>query len=147
MPPTHARSYASPSYASPPLPVLVTQRDLPRALAVVVAGTLVVSWLGLQLDALYIDDQRTDFYFPCVRSCCCLRVMDRSIAVSGLRANATARVATARWGTSSSRTRRSWSSRDTSNTVRLAHSLRTSAPPYRARDTHKARTVTTVAPS
>lgn len=64
--PAHARgTYASPSYASPPPPVLVTEAQLPRVLAVAVAGTLSAAWLALQLDAFYAgDDQHTDFYFP-----------------------------------------------------------------------------------
>lgn len=70
MPPAHARgTYASPSYASPPPPVLVTEADLPRVIAVVVFGTLAASWLALQLDAYYAaDDQHADFYFPYERA-------------------------------------------------------------------------------
>lgn len=68
MPPAR-RTYASPSYASPPLPVFVTEADLPRVIAVVVFGTLAASWLALQLDAYFAADGRhDDFYFPYERT-------------------------------------------------------------------------------
>lgn len=68
MPPARG-TYASPSYASPPPPVLVTEADLPRVIAVAVFGTLAASWLALQLDAYFAaDDQHNDFYFPYERT-------------------------------------------------------------------------------
>lgn len=67
MAPTTARGYASPSYASPPPPVLVDERSLPRVLVVVTVGTLLVAMLALQLDVFYAaDEQYTNFLFPCV---------------------------------------------------------------------------------
>lgn len=67
MPPAAARAYASPSYASPPLPVLVDERLLPRVLAVVAVGCGAVAWLALQLDAQFAaDEQHAAFLFPCV---------------------------------------------------------------------------------
>lgn len=50
----------------PPPPVLVTREDLPRIVAVVVAGYAAVFWLALQLDAYFAPDDGDDaFYYPC----------------------------------------------------------------------------------
>lgn len=59
--------YWSPSYRGPPLPVLVTAKDLPRVLLVVVVGTLLSMLLALKLDAYFAqDDQDANFYLPYV---------------------------------------------------------------------------------
>ncbi|RLN58505.1 hypothetical protein BBJ28_00006917 [Nothophytophthora sp. Chile5] len=56
--------------AMPPVPVLVSQKDLPRVLAIVVVGYVVVAWLALQLDAYFAaEDQDEDFNFPFVFTC------------------------------------------------------------------------------
>ncbi|KAF1321134.1 hypothetical protein FI667_g12080, partial [Globisporangium splendens] len=64
-----AYAYSSPSYRGPPLPVLVTEKDLPRALLVVALGTLLAALLALQLDAFYTaqdgsEKQDAAFYYP-----------------------------------------------------------------------------------
>lgn len=52
---------------TPPVPVQVSQKDLPRVLVVLVAGYGAVSWLALQLDAYFAeDDQDESFSFPFV---------------------------------------------------------------------------------
>ncbi|KAF4030973.1 hypothetical protein GN244_ATG17216 [Phytophthora infestans] len=49
----------------PPVPVQVSQKDLPRALAVLVLGYAAVSWLVLQLDGYFAaDEQDENFSFP-----------------------------------------------------------------------------------
>ncbi|TYZ68130.1 hypothetical protein PybrP1_000930 [[Pythium] brassicae (nom. inval.)] len=77
MPPATAHhGYASPSYASPPLPVLVDERSLPRVLTVVAVGTLVVTWLALQLDAYFAaDEHHPAFLFPCALWGCNIAVL------------------------------------------------------------------------
>ncbi|RLN87376.1 hypothetical protein BBJ28_00001446 [Nothophytophthora sp. Chile5] len=56
--------------AMPPVPVLVSQKDLPRVLAIVIVGYVGVTWLALQLDAYFAaEDQDEDFNFPFVFTC------------------------------------------------------------------------------
>lgn len=50
---------------STPVPVLVSQKDLPRAIAVVALGYAAVSWLVLQMDDYFAsEDQDESFQFP-----------------------------------------------------------------------------------
>ncbi|RLN56081.1 hypothetical protein BBJ29_003043 [Phytophthora kernoviae] len=49
----------------PPVPVLVSQKDLPRAVAFLVLGYAAVAWLVLQMDDYFAaDDQDETFNFP-----------------------------------------------------------------------------------
>ncbi|KAL4105857.1 hypothetical protein PRIC1_003913 [Phytophthora ramorum] len=50
---------------TPPVPVQVSQKDLPRVLAVLVVGYAVVSWLALQMDDYFAaEDQDDSMNFP-----------------------------------------------------------------------------------
>jgi hypothetical protein len=54
---------------TPPVPVLVSQKDLPRALAVLVLGYAAVSWLVLRMDDYFAaDEQDETMSFPSVHS-------------------------------------------------------------------------------
>ncbi|CAI5716375.1 hypothetical protein KXD40_003172 [Peronospora effusa] len=51
-----------------PVPVLISQKDLPRVLAIVVFGLVAVSLLALQLNNFFAaDDQNESFSFPKVK--------------------------------------------------------------------------------
>ncbi|RMX64741.1 hypothetical protein DD238_004556 [Peronospora effusa] len=51
-----------------PVPVLISQKDLPRVLAIVVFGLVAVSLLALQLNNFFAaDDQNESFSFPFVQ--------------------------------------------------------------------------------
>lgn len=51
----------------PPVPVRVSQKDLPRVLAIVVLGYAIVFWLVLWMDNYFAaEDQDKNFSFPFV---------------------------------------------------------------------------------
>ncbi|GMF21665.1 unnamed protein product [Phytophthora fragariaefolia] len=54
---------------TPPVPVQVSQKDLPRVLAILVLGYAAVSWLALWMDDYFAaDEQDETFSFPFVLS-------------------------------------------------------------------------------